>query len=89
MRAQWLQAFTPLSLNIPAKEWLRAGSGVFLSVIVCVLSSHLIFGGDVAISLAAPIGASAVLLFLTSATPLAHPWSVLAGNLFSAAIGVL
>lgn len=89
MRAQWIQAFAPLSLNIPAKEWLRAGCGAFLSVFVCVFSSHFIFGGDVALSLAAPIGASAVLLFLTSATPLAHPWSVLAGNLFSAAIGVL
>lgn len=89
MRAQWIQAFTPLSLNIPAKEWLRAGSGVFLSVLTCILSSYFMFGGDIALSLAAPLGASAVLLFLTSATPLAHPWSVLAGNLFSAAIGVL
>ncbi len=89
MRAQWIKAFTPLSLNIPPTQWLRAASGAFLGVLSFMLCSHLLFGSQIALSLAAPIGASAVLLFVTSATPLAHPWSILAGNLLSAAIGVL
>ena len=89
MRAQWIKAFTPLSLNIPPKQWLRAASGAFLGVLASVLTSYLLFGSQTALSLAAPIGASAVLLFVTSATPLAHPWSILAGNLLSATIGVL
>jgi CBS domain-containing membrane protein len=89
VRAQWIKAFTPLSLNIPPKQWLRAASGAFLGVLSFMLCSHILFGSQIALSLAAPIGASAVLLFVTSATPLAHPWSILAGNLLSAAIGVL
>jgi CBS domain-containing membrane protein len=38
--------------------------------------------------LVAPIGASAVLVFAVPASPLAQPWSVLGGNLISAAIGL-
>lgn len=36
----------------------------------------------------APMGASAVLLFLLPASPLAQPWSILGGNLVSALIGI-
>ena len=36
----------------------------------------------------APMGASAVLLFLLPASPLAQPWAILGGNLVSALIGV-
>ena len=36
----------------------------------------------------APMGASAILLFLLPASPLAQPWSILGGNLVSALIGV-
>ena len=89
MRAHWIKAFTPLSLNIPPKQWLRAATGAFLGVLSLMLCGHILFGNQIALSLAAPIGASAVLLFVTSATPLAHPWSILAGNVLSAAIGVL
>ncbi|MFZ3153504.1 HPP family protein [Pseudomonas sp.] len=38
--------------------------------------------------LIAPMGASAVLLFAVPASPLAQPWSIFAGNLISALIGV-
>lgn len=89
MRTQWIKALTPLSLNIPPKQWLRAASGAFLGVLISILGSNFLFGSQIALSLAAPIGASAVLLFVTSATPLAHPWSLLAGNVLSAVIGVL
>jgi len=89
VRAQWIKAFTPLSLNIPTKQWLRAASGAFLGVLACVICNLWLFGSEITLSLVAPIGASAVLLFVTSATPLAHPWSILAGNILSAAIGVL
>lgn len=36
----------------------------------------------------APMGASAILLFLLPASPLAQPWSILGGNLVSALIGI-
>lgn len=89
MRAQWIKAFTPLSLNIPKKQWLRASCGIFIAVLACIFVNRWLFGSEVTLSLVAPIGASAVLLFVTSATPLAHPWSILAGNFISACIGVL
>ena len=38
--------------------------------------------------LVAPLGASAVLVFAVPASPLAQPWSVIGGNLISAAIGL-
>lgn len=89
MRAQWIKAFTPLSLNIPTRQWLRSACGAFLGMLACVLCNYGLFGSQITISLAAPIGASAVLLFITSATPLAHPWSIVAGNLLSACVGIL
>ncbi len=89
MRAQWIKAFTPLSLHIPPKQWLRAASGAFIGVLTAILCSHFAFGSQITLSLTAPIGASAVLLFVTSATPLAHPWSILAGNTLAATLGVL
>lgn len=38
--------------------------------------------------LSAPLGASAILLFALPGSPLAQPWSLLGGNIISAAIGV-
>jgi CBS domain-containing membrane protein len=38
--------------------------------------------------LVAPMGASAVLLFALPSSPLAQPWSIIGGNLVSAALGV-
>ncbi len=89
MRAQWIKALTPLSLNIPTRQWLRSACGAFLGMLACVLCNDWLFGSQITLSLAAPIGASAVLLFITSATPLAHPWSIIAGNLLSACAGIL
>ncbi|MBU6418539.1 MAG: HPP family protein [Proteobacteria bacterium] len=45
--------------------------------------------GDTAILplLAAPIGASTVLLFAVPASPLAPPWSILGGNVTAAILG--
>lgn len=37
----------------------------------------------------APIGASAVLLFAVPASPLAQPWSIVGGNVISAAFGII
>lgn len=86
---QWLKAFAPLSLNIPPKQWLQAAGGAFIGVLISILCSRWLFDSHIALSLAPTIGASSVLLFVTPATPLAHPWSVLAGNMLSACIGLL
>ena len=39
--------------------------------------------------LVAPIGASAVLLFAVPSSPLAQPWSIIGGNIVSAAVGLI
>lgn len=49
----------------------------------CLVTSHL-FSLDVTLRLAAPLGASSLLLFAVSSSPLAQPWSVLLGNLVAA-----
>ena len=50
---------------------------------------HVLLGPDASIPmLVAPMGASAVLLFAVPASPLAQPWSIIGGNLVSAAVGV-
>nr|WP_245549206.1 HPP family protein [Noviherbaspirillum massiliense] len=53
------------------------------------LLSALVFGPSTALPLLiAPIGASAVLLFAVPTSPLAQPWSIIGGNMVSAAVGV-
>ncbi|MET3722535.1 HPP family protein [Sphingomonas trueperi] len=46
------------------------------------------FDGTTAILLAAPIGASAVLVFAVPSSPLAQPWRVIGGNGISALVGL-
>jgi CBS domain-containing membrane protein len=46
------------------------------------------FEGATAILLAAPIGASAVLVFAVPSSPLAQPWRVIGGNGISALVGL-
>jgi CBS domain-containing membrane protein len=53
------------------------------------LSALLGFDQTSAILLAAPIGASAVLVFAVPSSPLAQPWRVIGGNVVSALAGTL
>lgn len=85
----WLKAFRPLHFAITPKHALRASCGALLGVSWVVAVSHWLFGADVALRLAAPIGASSVLLFVTANTPLAHPWSLIGGNLIAGSIGLI
>lgn len=71
--------------------WLRGAVGAFFGILSAGGITALILGaGNPALPwLVAPMGASAVLVFAVPASPLAQPWSVIAGNLLSAAIGLL
>jgi CBS domain-containing membrane protein len=86
---EWLSGFAPP----PAvQEWpqrLRRCLGALLGVAFTGAATHLVFGPGANIPLmVAPLGASALLLFAVCDSPLAHPWSIMAGNLISAAVGV-
>jgi CBS domain-containing membrane protein len=64
----------------PAERW-RSALGAFLGMGICGLLMHAMPLGNH--WLIAPIGASAVILFALSHSPLAQPWSVMGGYLMA------
>jgi CBS domain-containing membrane protein len=63
-----------------------AVAGIGLTGALCSLA----FGDNPHLPLlAAPMGASAVLLFAVPASPLAQPWPIIGGNVISAIVGLL
>lgn len=72
-----------------ARERWRAVLGAALGILVAGLISRW-FGAKFGIDpwLAAPLGASAVLVFAVPASPMAQPWSVIGGNTISAFVGM-
>lgn len=71
------------------EQWralLGAGVGVLATALLARwLGTAMLTGGSPWI--AAPLGASAVLVFAVPASPLAQPWSVVGGNVLSALVG--
>ncbi|MEM5426474.1 HPP family protein [Paraburkholderia ferrariae] len=86
---EWFTSFVP---NPAAPQWRERGrrcAGALIGIAFTGLATHVTFGaaGDIPL-LVAPMGASAVLLFGASDSPLAQPWSILGGNFVSALVGV-
>lgn len=83
-------AFVRGRAPIPAREAVRAAAGALLGVAVCGLLARLVADGHPSAVplLAAPMGASAVLVFAVPASPLAQPRAVIGGNVLSALVGV-
>ncbi|WP_407295260.1 HPP family protein [Stutzerimonas zhaodongensis] len=84
----WCRSFVPDPFTARPVEWLRVATGIGLALLLVIPLSAWVFGVSVTLPLAAPAAASAVLLFAASSSPFAQPWSVIAGNLLAAAIGV-
>lgn len=84
----WLHSFLPGRVHIDRREKLRACCGALIGIFVTGALSRWALGSAEALLLAAPIGASAVLLFAVPSSPLAQPWSIIGGNTISAVIGV-
>lgn len=85
----WLRGFGPAQAAVVPVEWLRAGLGALFGIAVAGAVSRAVMGSTSDLPLlVAPVGASAVLLFGVPGGPLAQPWSLLAGNLISAVVGV-
>ncbi|MDB5454431.1 MAG: domain containing rane protein, partial [Caulobacter sp.] len=68
----------------------RAALGALIGLLAAGLLGRLLTGGAPwsHLLLAAPIGASAVLVFAVPASPLAQPRAVIGGNLVSALVGI-
>lgn len=69
--------------------WLRGAVGATLAILVTGWLSQLTLADSPALPwLVASMGASAVLVFVLPASPLAQPWAVLGGHLIAAALGM-
>lgn len=84
---QWLAAFAPAPVNVSRREIGLSCLGALLGLLCAAwLSQRMLVGLNP--WFIAPMGASAVLLFAVPSSPLAQPWSIVGGNVVSAAIGV-
>ncbi|MDT8758737.1 HPP family protein [Sphingomonas psychrotolerans] len=79
--------FTLLLAGANWRERLIAGLGAVVGIGLCAAISTLAVPNH-GLLLAAPLGASAVLLFAVPSSPLAQPWPIIGGNIVSAVVGV-
>ncbi|RYZ09848.1 MAG: HPP family protein [Myxococcales bacterium] len=85
----WLSRFKPLRAPLPMAERLHAGLGGLLGLLLTAFGMRACLGSYEHVPLLiAPLGASTVLVFGVPASPLAQPYSVVAGNVLAAVIGV-
>ncbi len=85
----WLSGFLPGTISVSRLERVRACCGALIGIFATALVGHVFLGSSEGLPfLIAPMGASAVLLFALPSSPLAQPWSILAGNMISASVGV-
>ena len=87
-----LRALLPAPLAIDGRERARIILGAAIGILFAGASGVLIARWlDLPVHtpwLVAPMGASAVLVFAIPASPMAQPWSVIAGNTFSTFVAV-
>lgn len=70
----------PAMARTKPAEAARAALGAGIGLALCNLFLSTMHGGETGILLIAPFGASAFLIFAVPNSPLAQPWSVVAGN---------
>lgn len=85
-----LPILAPLLAGASSRDRLVACAGALLAITVAAALCHRLLPLAPGLPfLAAPIGASAVLVFALPASPLSQPWPVIGGNMVSAATGTL
>ena len=82
-------AATPTRMMFAGRiGWLRGALGAAIATALTALIGQLMLSGDPALPwLVASMGASAALVFVLPASPLAQPWPVFGSHLIAAAIG--
>lgn len=85
-----LKFFRPRLAGATLKDRVFACIGALAGIAATGVLARLALGDNpmTALLLAAPMGASAVLLFAVPASPLAQPWPIIGGNTVSALLGV-
>ena len=86
-----MKIFKPVLAGATWRDRAVACVGALFGIAVTGLISRAVLGGDtgLAMLLAAPLGASAVLLFAVPSSPMGQPWPVIGGNIVSALSGVI
>ena len=80
---------TPLLAGANYKGRIAACLGALVGIAATALASSLLgLPSQVLPVLVAPIGASAVLVFVVPSSPLAQPWPIFGGNLISTMVGM-
>lgn len=84
-------AATPVKMPVIGRiGWLRGALGAGLGIALTGLVGWLALNGDPALPwLLAPMGATAVLVFVLPASPLSQPWPVAGGHLIAALVGMV
>lgn len=80
-----------LGVELSVVSWKEKGIsalGGWISILFLIFFTERCVGLEHSTALVASMGASAVLLFAVPHGPLSQPWPVVAGHVFSAAIGV-
>lgn len=87
---QGFRNFFVAGLLVPRAEAVRSSLGAAIGIATCGVLARCLIEGRISFSplLAAPIGASAVLVFALPASPLAQPRAVIGGNMLSAIVGL-
>ncbi|RRZ95530.1 HPP family protein [Erwinia sp. 198] len=83
----FIERFWPRPVVVAPRQIILSSLGTFTGLLFASLFSHWTLG-EVNVWFIAPMGASAVLLFAASNSPLAQPWSVIGGNFVSALTGL-
>lgn len=84
-------AATPVKMPVIGRiGWLRGALGAAFSILLTGAICHFALHGDPALPwLLAPMGATAVLIFVLPASPLSQPWPVAGGHLIAGLAGML
>ena len=83
----WLNTLKPNFKVLPFKDRVLCGLGALIGLAISSLISWYVLGGFNAWYIA-PMGATSVLLFAVSASPLSQPWNLIIGNSIASIVGV-
>jgi CBS-domain-containing membrane protein len=85
----FLLSFKPHKSQTTAAEKLRSGFAGGIAILLLTLVLHYLPQTGFPLLIVASMAASATLLYATPHSPLAQPWNLIGGHLFSALAGVV
>ena len=85
-------AFRPILAGASLRDRILACLGGFIGIGLTALVGRLTLQGldpHTTLMIAAPLGATAVMVFVVPASPMTQPWSIIGGHVISALTGVV